>query len=111
MNSTDHTESSGESEQKRNAYSAYRKDLQERHRVSGLQGLRIPHCTKNELRCTVPPLMVGSGSFYSLRKTTYSLGEKIEKCLIDVDLKPSRGGSEKNIFFVLLPNGHWLKGG
>jgi len=30
MNSTDHTESSGESEQKRNAYSAYRKNLNER---------------------------------------------------------------------------------
>ena len=63
MNSTDHTESSGESEQKRNAYSAYRKNLNERHSVSGLQGLRMPHRTKNELRCTVPPLIVGQDVF------------------------------------------------
>ena len=63
MNSTDHTESSGESEQKRNAYSAYRKNLNERPSVSGLQGLRMPHRTKNELRCTVPPLMVGQEVF------------------------------------------------
>jgi hypothetical protein len=31
------------------------------------------------------------------------LGENIEKCLIDVDLRPSWRGPEKYIFSVLLP--------
>ncbi len=34
---------------------------------------------------------------------SHSLGENIEKCLIDVYLWPSRGGQKINIFSVLLP--------
>ena len=45
----------------------------------------------------------------------HSLGENIEKCLIDVDLRPSRRGTEKYIFSVLLPtlclHGDGLEGG
>ena len=33
----------------------------------------------------------------------HCLGEIIEKCLIEVDLRVSRGGPEKYIFSVLLP--------
>jgi hypothetical protein len=47
--------------------------------------------------------------------TTNTLGENIEKGLIDLDLRTSRRGTEKNIFFVLPPtlclHGDWLEGG
>ena len=41
--------------------------------------------------------------FYSRRETTHSLGENIEKCLIEVDLRPGRGGTEKifSLFYCL----------
>jgi len=45
----------------------------------------------------------------------HSMGENIEKCLIDLDFWPSRGGGRKNIFSVLLPtlclHGDRLEGG
>jgi hypothetical protein len=45
----------------------------------------------------------------------HSMGENIEKCLIDVDLRPNRGGVGENIFSVLLPalclHGDRLEGG
>src|SRR5713226_5679851 len=33
----------------------------------------------------------------------HSLGENTEKCLIEINLRPNRGGTEKNIFSVRLP--------
>ena len=41
--------------------------------------------------------------FFSKRDHNHSFGENLEKCLIEVDLMASRGGSEKYIFSVLLP--------
>jgi hypothetical protein len=53
--------------------------------------------------------------FYSWRETTHGLGENIEKCLIELDLRPSSRGPERNIFSVSLPtlclNGDGLEGG
>ena len=40
---------------------------------------------------------------FSERDHNHSLGENIEKCLIGLDLRPSRRGSIKNIFSVRLP--------
>jgi hypothetical protein len=44
----------------------------------------------------------------------HGFGENIEKCRIDVDLRPSERGTEKYIFSVLLPtlclHGDWLEG-
>jgi hypothetical protein len=38
----------------------------------------------------------GCLDFYSRRETTiHTLGENSEKCLIDLDLRPSRRGTEK----------------
>ena len=52
---------------------------------------------------------------YSRRETNHSLGENSEKCFIDFDLRPSRRGTEKFIFSVLLPtlrlHGERLEGG
>lgn len=55
------------------------------------------------------------GLLFLERDHNHTLGENIEKCLIDVDLSPSRRGTEKYIFSVLLPtlclHGDWLEGG
>jgi len=51
---------------------------------------------------------------FSEEDQNHSLGENAEEPLIEINLRPSRGGTEKNIFSVLLPilclNGDWLEG-
>lgn len=78
MNSTDHTESSGESEQKRNAYSAYRKNLNERH-----NSLRPHHiCRPLEPEGQPTNHMMGIERFRELyRPRKFMLGLKVRETI------------------------------